>query len=146
MPTRESTNTRDTLMGRSLYRERARTMSATAVQLGAIGRLGRFSALHARDVAVAWIVLAVGFGFLAPGVETALSGAGCEATGADSVAARSLIQCEFAGNASTGLMVVLHSSLLQASDASFAAVTTRTSTRQRQSLCVAEQAAVESPR
>ena len=95
-------------------------------QLGAIGRLGRFSASHARAVAIAWIVVAVGLGFLAPRVETALSGAGWEATGSDSVAARTLIQQHFAGNASTGLMVVLHSPSLRSSDASFAAVTAKT--------------------
>ena len=101
-------------------------MSTATVQLGAIGRLGRFSASHARAVAIAWIVIAVGLGFLAPRVETALSGAGWEATGSDSVAARTLIQQHFAGNASTGLMVVLHSSSLRSSDASFAAVTSKT--------------------
>jgi RND superfamily putative drug exporter len=101
-------------------------MSAATIQLGAIGRLGRFSASHARGVAIAWIVVAVSLGFLAPRVETALSGAGWEATGSDSVAARTLIQQHFAGNASTGLMVVLHSPSLRATDASFAAVTATT--------------------
>ena len=100
-------------------------MNAAALQLGPIGRLGRFSASHARGVAIAWIVVAVGLGFLAPRVETALSGAGWEATGSDSVAARSLIQKQFAGNASTGLMIVLHSPTLRASDPAFAAVGAR---------------------
>lgn len=98
-------------------------MSVATVQLGTIGRLGRFSASHARAVALVWVVVAVGLGFLAPRVETALSGAGWEATGSDSVAARSLIQREFAGTSSNGLMVVLHSPSLTASDPSFAAVT-----------------------
>ncbi len=97
-------------------------MSAESIQLGPIGRLGRYSASHARAVAIAWIVVAVGLGFLAPRVETALSGAGWEATGSDSVAARSLIQKQFAGNASTGLMIVLHSSSLRSGDPAFAAV------------------------
>ena len=79
------------------------------MQLGPVGRLGRYAATHVRVVAIAWVVVAVGLGFLAPRVETALSGAGWEATGSQSVAARSLIQQHFAGNASTGLMVVLHS-------------------------------------
>jgi RND superfamily putative drug exporter len=97
-------------------------MSAQPIELGPIGRLGRWSASNARAVAIVWIVVAVGLGFLAPRVETALSGAGWEATGSDSVAARSLIQKQFAGNASTGLMIVLHSASLRSSDPAFAAV------------------------
>ncbi len=96
-------------------------MSAPPLQLGPVGRLGRHAATHARVVALAWVVVAVGLGFLAPRVETALSGAGWEATGSDSVAARSLIQRQFAGNASSGLMIVLHSSSLTATDPAFTA-------------------------
>ena len=98
-------------------------MSAQTLQLGPVGRLGRYAATHTRHVAIAWVVLAVGLGFLAPRVETALSGAGWEATGSQSVAARSLIQKHFAGNASTGLMIVLHSSSGSAGDPAFARVT-----------------------
>jgi RND superfamily putative drug exporter len=97
-------------------------MSTPTIRLGPLGRLGRYSATHARGMAIAWIAIAVGLGFLAPRVETALSGAGWEATGSDSVAARSLIQQQFAGNASTGLMIVLHSQSLRTSDPAFAAV------------------------
>ena len=56
--------------------------------LGPIGRLGRFAATHRRGVFVAWVVIAVGLGFLAPRVETALSGAGWQANGSDSVKVR----------------------------------------------------------
>ena len=98
-------------------------MSAHTLQLGPVGRLGRYAATHTRSVAIAWVVLAVGLGFLAPRVETALSGAGWEATGSQSVAARSLIQKHFAGNASTGLMIVLHSPSRAAADPAFARVT-----------------------
>jgi len=77
-------------------------MSAATLRLGPIGRLGRYAATHTRRVAVAWVVIAVGLGALAPRVETALSGAGWESTGSDSVAARSLVQREFAGDASSG--------------------------------------------
>ena len=98
-------------------------MSASTLQLGPVGRLGRYAATHTRHVAIAWVLLAVGLGFLAPRVETALSGAGWEATGSQSVAARSLIQKHFAGNASTGLMIVLHSPSRTAADAAFARVT-----------------------
>ena len=48
--------------------------------LGPIGRLGRWAAAHARAVFVAWAAIALVFGFFAPRVETALSGAGWEAT------------------------------------------------------------------
>jgi RND superfamily putative drug exporter len=74
-------------------------------------------------VALAWVVVAVGLGFLAPRVEKALSGAGWEASGSQSVSARSLIQQRFAGNSSTALMVVLFSPSLRASDPAFASVT-----------------------
>ena len=56
-------------------------MSASTLQLGPVGRLGRYAATHVRLVALAWVVVAVGLGFLAPRVETALSGAGWEASG-----------------------------------------------------------------
>jgi RND superfamily putative drug exporter len=57
----------------------------------------------------AWVVLALGLGFLAPRVETSLSGAGWEDTGSQSVAARQLIQDNFGGNSANALMVVVHS-------------------------------------
>jgi RND superfamily putative drug exporter len=97
-------------------------MSGSTLQLGPVGRLGRYAATHVRVVAVAWAVVAVGLGFLAPRVETALSGAGWEASGSQSVSARALIQRQFAGNSSTALMVVLFSPSLRASDPAFAAV------------------------
>ena len=43
-------------------------------RVGPIGRLGRYTATHFRAVLVAWAVVAVGLGFFAPRVETALSG------------------------------------------------------------------------
>jgi RND superfamily putative drug exporter len=77
--------------------------------LGPIGRLGRWTALHFRAVLVAWAVVAVALGALAPRVEHALSGAGWEASGSESVAARELVQREFHGTSSAALMVVVHS-------------------------------------
>ena len=62
-------------------RARVRPMSASTCSSGPVGRLGRYAATHVRLVALAWVVVAVGLGFLAPRVETALSGAGWEATG-----------------------------------------------------------------
>ena len=76
--------------------------------LGPIGRLGRWAAAHARAVFVAWAAIALVFGFFAPRVETALSGAGWEATGSESVFARTLVDQNFRGLSSSGLMVVVH--------------------------------------
>ncbi|HEX6986518.1 MAG TPA: hypothetical protein VF170_14140, partial [Planctomycetaceae bacterium] len=78
-------------------------------RLGRLGRLGRWAAGHARIVFAAWAVLAVGLGIFAPKVEHALSGAGWQANGSESVAVRDLVQREFGGLNSTGLMVVVHS-------------------------------------
>ncbi len=89
--------------------------------VGPIGRLGRFTATHVRAVVLAWVVLAVGLGALAPRVETALSGAGWEATGSESVTARSIIQQHFAGNSSSAIWVVVHSPSRAWTDPAFAA-------------------------
>ena len=77
--------------------------------VGPIGRLGRWTADHIRAVAISWAVIAIAFGLFAPKVESALSGAGWQANGSESVAARQLIQKNFAGLSSSALMVVLHS-------------------------------------
>ena len=50
-------------------------------RVGPVGRLGRYTATHFRVVLIAWLLVAVVLGFFAPRVETALSGAGWEATG-----------------------------------------------------------------
>ena len=84
-------------------------MSPAGSSLGPIGRLGRWSATHFKWVLLVWVVIAVGLGFLAPRVETSLSGAGWEDTGSQSVAARQLIQDNFGGNSANALMVVVHS-------------------------------------
>ena len=91
------------------------------IAVGPVGRLGRFAATHVRAVVLAWVVIAVGLGALAPRVETALSGAGWQANGSQSVAARGVIQQHFAGNSSSALMVIVHSPKLQTGDAAFAA-------------------------
>jgi putative drug exporter of the RND superfamily len=77
--------------------------------VGPIGRLGRWTADHVRVVAISWAVIAVAFGVFAPRVESALSGAGWQANGSESVQARQLIQKNFQGLSSAALMVVLHS-------------------------------------
>ncbi len=77
--------------------------------VGPIGRLGAWTADHFRVVLIAWIVVAVGLGVMAPRVEHALSGAGWEASGSQSVEARKLIDENFGGQSSAALMVVVHS-------------------------------------
>ena len=80
-----------------------------AVNVGPIGRIGRYTATHFRVVLVGWLVVAVGLGFFAPRVETALSGAGWETTGSQSVQARQLIDKNFHGLSSYALMTVIYS-------------------------------------
>jgi RND superfamily putative drug exporter len=96
---------------------RDRTVATTA--LGPIGRLGRFAATHRRAVFLTWAVVAAGLGFLAPRVETALSGAGWEATGSESVAVRKQIDASFGGAGAYGLQVAVHSPRLTAGDPTF---------------------------
>lgn len=76
--------------------------------VGPIGRLGAWIADHVRHVVIAWVVIAVGFGVFAPRAEHALSGAGWEASGSESVAARHLIDDSFGGQGAYALMVVVH--------------------------------------
>jgi uncharacterized membrane protein YdfJ with MMPL/SSD domain len=85
-----------------------RPAAAHPVRVGPLGKLGRWTADHVRAVALAWAVLAVALGVFAPKVESALSGAGWQANGSESVQARKLIQANFAGLSSSALMVVLH--------------------------------------
>ncbi len=87
--------------------------------VGPVGRLGAWTADHFRAVLVAWIVVAIGLGVLAPRVETALSGAGWEATGSQSVQARDLIDKNFGGQSSAALMVVVHSPSATVGDPAF---------------------------
>ena len=77
--------------------------------LGPIGRLGRWAAEHRRRVFVGWALIAVGLGVLAPRVETALSGAGWQASGSESVQAREQIDRNFAGAGGYALQVAVHS-------------------------------------
>ena len=88
-------------------------------QFGPIGRLGRYTATHFRTVAIAWALVALVLGFLAPKVEKALSGAGWEATGSESVAAREAVGRDFQGLSSSALMVVVHSGAKTADDPAF---------------------------
>jgi len=97
-------------------------VSATTSALGPVGRLGRWSATHFKAVAAVWALVAIGLGLFAPKVEHALSGAGWEATGSESVEVRETVDREFAGLSSSALMVVVYSKDHQATDPAFKAV------------------------
>ena len=83
--------------------------SEHTVGVGPIGRLGRYTATRFRTVLSGWLVLALVLGFFAPRVETALSGAGWEASGSQSAQARKLVERDFAGLGSYGLETVVYS-------------------------------------
>jgi putative drug exporter of the RND superfamily len=91
----------------------------TNLQVGPVGRLGRWTATHFGPVVAAWVVVAVGLGIFAPRAEHALSGAGWEATGSESVQARQLIDKNLGGLGSYAPLVVVHASGKTASDPAF---------------------------
>ena len=86
------------------------TPSGVAHGPGPLGRLGTWVLDHRRLVAGVWALLIVGLGIFAPRVEHDLSGAGWQADGSDSVAARDLAVEHFGGNASSAIQVVVRSS------------------------------------
>ena len=102
-----------------LGESRLREQYPHAANVGPIGRIGRYTATHFRAVLVGWLVVALGLGFLAPKVETALSGAGWETTGSQSVQARQLIDRNFQGLSSYGLMTVIYSPTQTINDPAF---------------------------
>ena len=77
---------------------------------GWLSRLGAWSATHLRVVLIGWLIAVAVFGAFAPQVESALSGAGWQDSGSQSVAARDVIAKDFAGLGSTALQVVVHDS------------------------------------
>ncbi|HET9198888.1 MAG TPA: MMPL family transporter [Solirubrobacterales bacterium] len=95
------------------------TATVAPFALGPVGRLGRLAATHRRTVFVVWVVVAVGLGFLAPRVETALSGAGWEASGSESAAVREQVDAAFGGAGAYGLQVAVHSQRLDVADPAF---------------------------
>ncbi len=90
--------------------------------VGPIGRLGRWAAGHVRLVAVSWLVVAAALAVFAPKVESALSGAGWQANGSESVQARAMIQQQFGGVSSSAPVVVVHSPSLTVDSAEFQTV------------------------
>ena len=67
------------------------------------------------------MVIALALAVFAPKVETALSGAGWQANGSQSVQARALIQRNFGGLSSSAAIVVIHSSTLTTTSPAFRA-------------------------
>ena len=101
------------------------TGTQVASKLGPLGRLGLWTSNHTRAVFAAWAVIVIGLGIFAPKVETALSGAGWEATGSQSVQAREAIDKNFGGLGSYGLMVVVNSPTQTQASAQMAATVQR---------------------
>ena len=81
--------------------------SAQAGRPRPFARLGTWAATHFRRVLVARLLVVVIFGFFAVHVESALAGAGWQASNSQSVAARAIIQKDFSGLGATGLQVVI---------------------------------------
>ena len=67
-------------------------------------------------------MVAIGLGVFAPRVEHALSGAGWEATGSESLQVRETVDREFGGLSSSALMVVVHSDDQTVADPAFQTV------------------------
>ena len=112
-------------------RDRPHAGDEIMTRVGPIGRLGRYTATHFRVVLIAWLLIAVVLGFFAPRVETALSGAGWETTGSQSVQARQLIDRNFHGLSSYGLIAVVSSPTKTVSNPSFRAAIARVQTTLR---------------
>lgn len=74
---------------------------------GPFGRLGAWAATHTRWVFAAWAVVVLALGAFAPTVQSALSGAGWQAEGSQSVQVRQIAQDHFGGNASSAIQVVI---------------------------------------
>ncbi|MBF6557697.1 MAG: MMPL family transporter [Acidimicrobiales bacterium] len=70
-------------------------------------RLGTWAATHFRRVLIAWLLVLLVLGFFAVHVESALAGAGWQASNSQSVAARAIIEKNFSGLGATGLQVVV---------------------------------------
>ena len=108
-------------MTAGLERAPSQQLTPEPVVLGPMGRMGDWMVLHGRLVIAAWLIVAIGLGALAPRVEHALSGAGWEASGSESVEARELIQENFDGASSSAFMIVVHSQTKTKDDPAFQA-------------------------
>ena len=85
---------------------------------GPLGRLGAWTAGHFKQVLMGWLVVVAVLGAFAPQVTSALSGAGWQSNGSESVRVRELAQEHFGGNASSAIQVVVSSKDGKVTDAS----------------------------
>ena len=74
---------------------------------GRLARLGAWTADHRRAVIVAWCAAVLFLGALAPFADRALSGAGWEAPGSESIDARRALESAFPGRGAYALQVVV---------------------------------------
>ncbi len=81
--------------------------AATTITQSRLGRLGAWAADHRRAIVIAWCGVVLVLGALAPFADRALSGAGWEALGSESVAARHALEPDFAGRGTYALSVVV---------------------------------------
>jgi RND superfamily putative drug exporter len=72
-----------------------------------MARLGTWTGSHLRAVLAGWLVVLVAFGIFAPSVQSVLAGAGWQDSNSQSVAARNVIQKDFAGLGASALQVVV---------------------------------------
>ncbi len=91
----------------SLKRAPANRRPAREGHRSPFARLGTWAATHFRRVLIAWLLVVAVFGFFAVHVESALAGAGWQASNSQSVAARAIIQKDFSGLGATGMQVVI---------------------------------------
>ena len=81
--------------------------AATTIKDSRLGRLGAWAADHRRAIVIAWCGVVLVLGALAPFADRALSGAGWEALGSESVAARRALEAGFPGRGTYALSVVV---------------------------------------
>ena len=81
--------------------------AATTIKDSRLGRLGAWAADHRRAIVIAWCGVVLVLGALAPFADRALSGAGWEALGSESVAARHALETDFPGRGTYALSVVV---------------------------------------
>lgn len=94
-------------------------MNSAEIKVGPIGRLGGYMADHFKSVLAVWLIALVALGILAPRVEHALSGAGWEASGSESVQVRETVDQQFGGFGGYALMAVVSSDSKTVNNAQF---------------------------
>src|SRR5215216_6458924 len=79
----------------------------TTTSTSTLGRLGAWAADHRRLVVIVWGAAVLVLGALAPFADRALSGAGWEAPGSESIDARRALESAFPGRGAYALQVVV---------------------------------------